>query len=194
VYCSVPIYFFRGFRALQLKRIIINVPRSSVRAAALGPVEVSGKAVGPYTLVAPLSKMECLCYWLLGESGTLGPATLSRGKMCAPLFLDDGTGTVMISPHVLEMKLYATRGRPVQEYLIRPGDPIYVLGTLQENPWAQKNPIAECDELSRIGPALSARRKPTCCDATSSLFQIQIFPPEKRRILPGNLTYILRQS
>src|SRR5205814_8200132 len=68
-----PYLFFRGFRALQLKRIIINVPRSSVRAAALGPVEVSGKAVGPYTLVAPLSKMECLCYWLVGESGTLRP-------------------------------------------------------------------------------------------------------------------------
>ena len=39
-----------------------------------------------------------------------------------------------------------------QEYSIKPGDTIFVLGTLQENPWAKKDPIAECNELSRIGP------------------------------------------
>src|SRR5947209_17725593 len=39
-----------------------------------------------------------------------------------------------------------------QEYCIKPGDKIFILGTLQENPWAKKNPISEYSELSRIGP------------------------------------------
>ncbi|MGA8271508.1 MAG: hypothetical protein WB919_08095, partial [Candidatus Sulfotelmatobacter sp.] len=39
-----------------------------------------------------------------------------------------------------------------QECCIKPGDAIFVMGTLRENPWAKKDPIAECDELSRIGP------------------------------------------
>jgi hypothetical protein len=39
-----------------------------------------------------------------------------------------------------------------QEYSIKPGDTIFVLGTLRENPWAKKDPISECNELSRIGP------------------------------------------
>src|SRR5256885_10588267 len=57
-----PILFFRGFRLLQRKRLIQNMPRSTIRAAAMGPVEVSGRAVGPYTLISPVSGRECLYY------------------------------------------------------------------------------------------------------------------------------------
>jgi hypothetical protein len=46
-----PYLFYRGFRLLQRKRLILDIPRSTVRTAAMGGVEVSGKAVGPYTLV-----------------------------------------------------------------------------------------------------------------------------------------------
>jgi hypothetical protein len=46
-----PYLFYRGFRLLQRKRLILDIPRSAVRAAAMGGVEVSGQAVGPYTLV-----------------------------------------------------------------------------------------------------------------------------------------------
>jgi hypothetical protein len=173
-----PFFFLRGFRALRMKRHIINVPRSSVRAAALGPVEVSGKAVGPYTLVAPFSKTECLCYWVVRESDTFGPFSTTSQKRCAPLYLDDGTGRVMISPHAIEIRLppsfsgavdqfpcgpgdpisplrmiqpeSSNTSRQIQEYVVRAGDPIYVLGSLQTNPWAQKD--AEVTELSRIGP------------------------------------------
>jgi hypothetical protein len=57
-----PYLFYRGFRLLQRKRLILDIPRSTVRAAAMGGVEVSGKAVGPYTLVSPLSQRDCLYY------------------------------------------------------------------------------------------------------------------------------------
>jgi hypothetical protein len=33
-----PYLFYRGFRVLQLKREIMNVPRSTIRGAALGAV------------------------------------------------------------------------------------------------------------------------------------------------------------
>src|SRR5437660_9401172 len=54
-----PYFFWRGFRLFQRKRLIMDIPRSTIRAAALGCVEVSGKAVGPYTVVAPLSGADC---------------------------------------------------------------------------------------------------------------------------------------
>jgi hypothetical protein len=166
-----PYFFFRGFRLLQRKKLIMDIPRSTVRAAALGTVEVSGKAVGPYTLVAPLSQTECLYYRVTIKTNPKGDLRQKMQELCAPLFLDDGTGTVMIYPEGSELQLqpFCERseygklaltvtghsiGNPelAQEYCIKPGDTIFVLGTLQENPWAKKDPIAESNELSRIGP------------------------------------------
>src|SRR6266705_4261015 len=60
-----PYVFWRGLQSLRLKRLIKNIPRSTIRAAALGPIEVVGKAVGPYTLVSPLANSECLYYRLV---------------------------------------------------------------------------------------------------------------------------------
>jgi hypothetical protein len=168
---SGPYFFWRGFLLLQRKRLLMDIPRSTVRAAALGCVEVSGRAVGPYTLVAPLSHADCLYYRLAIESNPEGDLRKRIQEMCAPLFLDDGTGTLMVYPQGSELLLppssdrseygklalaftqYST-GSPefAQEYSIKPGDTIFVLGTLQENPWAKRDPVAECSELSRIGP------------------------------------------
>jgi hypothetical protein len=167
-----PVLFARGFRLLQRKRLILDIPRSSVRAAALGPVEISGKAVGPYTLVAPLSQNDCLYYRIAVESNPKGDLKNKKMReLCAPFFLDDGTGRMMIYPMNCELQLLASQQRAeygkvalamaganagpaefLQEYCIQPGDEIFVLGTLQDNPWAKRNPDAECSELSRIGP------------------------------------------
>ena len=99
-----PYFFFRGFRLLQLKRRVMNVPTSSIRAAALGPVEVSGKAIGPYTLVVPLSQSDCRYYRLVVESNPRGDPGKRVNEMCAPLFLDDGTGIVMVYPKGSELR------------------------------------------------------------------------------------------
>jgi hypothetical protein len=166
-----PYFFLLGFRLLQRKRLIMDTPRSSIRAAALGSVELSGKAVGPYTIIAPLSHSDCLYYRIAVRTNPQGDLRNKVQEMCAPLFLDDGTGTIMIYPAGSELQLQpsceraeygklalaaAVRSgeRPefVWEYSIKPGDSMFVLGTLQENPWAKWNPIAESSELSRIGP------------------------------------------
>ena len=164
-----PYFFFRGFHLLQLKRRVMNVPRSSIRSAALGPVEVSGTAVGPYTLIAPLSQTECLYYRLVVESNPRGDLGRKIHELCAPLFLDDGTGMLMIYPQGADLRfppsyrraeygklaaMLASRYRNQspefsQEYTIKAGDRIFVLGTLVENRWEKKNTDTE---LSRVGP------------------------------------------
>jgi len=149
----------------------MDTPRSMIRAAALGPVEVSGKAVGPYTLVAPLSQCDCLYYRMVVESNPRGDLQEKMRELCAPFFLDDGTGRLMIYPAGCELQMLPSSDRSEygkmaaamvtrlaetpefsQEYCIRPGDRIFVRGTLRENPSAKKNPVAESSELSRIGP------------------------------------------
>jgi hypothetical protein len=118
-----------------------------------------------------LSHADCFYYRLMIESNPEGDLRKSMQEVSAPLFLDDGTGTLMIYPQGAELLLPPTserseygklalaltrysEGRPefAQEYCIKPGDTIFVLGTLRENPWAKKDSIAESTELSRIGP------------------------------------------
>src|SRR5215472_2652645 len=99
-----PILFVRGFGLLQRKRLIMDIPRSSVRAAALGPVELSGTAVGPYTLVAPLSHCDCLYYRITPKPKLGGDHKKTKMReLSVPLFLDDGTGRVMIYPAQCEL-------------------------------------------------------------------------------------------
>lgn len=166
-----PVLFLRGFGLLQRKRLILDVPRSSIRGAALGSVEISGKATGPYTLVAPLSKSDCLYYRITLHSHSKKDFSKKMRELSVPLYVDDGTGKVMVYPAHCELQIEAsdqsdeygeaavvlggddTEGAEfVREYCIRPGDQLYVLGSLQENPWAQRDTRAECNELARIGP------------------------------------------
>ena len=51
--------FYRGFRLLQRKRLILNTPASKIRSAAMGLVEINGLAVGPYTMLAPITGVPC---------------------------------------------------------------------------------------------------------------------------------------
>lgn len=165
-----PYLFYRGFRLFQRKRLILDIPRSSVRAAAIGAVEIAGKAVGPYTLVSPLSSKDCLYYRVVIRVFRHKSSTPIIDEVCAPLFVDDGTGELMIYPEGAEVQWTGDTGDggeylthvlarhgcaredlvDAREYRILPGDNIFVLGTLRENPWATKDP--EASSLSRIGP------------------------------------------
>lgn len=165
-----PYLFYLGFRLFQRKRLILDIPRSSVRAAAIGAVEISGKAVGPYTLVSPLNLIDCLYYRVVISISQDRRNSSIVDEACAPLFVDDGTGEVMIFPKGAEIQWTAETGGGgeylthilaqhgaaredlvgAQEYCIQPNDEIFVLGTLCENPWAVKDPLVT--SLSRIGP------------------------------------------
>jgi hypothetical protein len=177
----IGVYLFaRGFGLLQRKRLILNIPRSSVRGAALGLIEISGKVAGPYTLIAPLSEEECFYYRSvarMSEDSQRAPRgkSLAEETLCVPLFLDDGSGRLLVDPRGADMQLIPLlhdeisqspvpdymRGflerhgisteYPVtlEEYCIRPGDTLFVLGTLQENPGFEE--ISESSQHENAG-------------------------------------------
>jgi hypothetical protein len=153
-------FFFRGFAPLQRKRFIQNIPTSTIRGAALGLVEVSGKVEGPYTIIAPLSEQDCFYYRTVARQG--GERIVVEETLSTPFFLDDGTGKLLVDgrgaetdlPPVLSenyadgvpdyLRHFLSRhgidsGFPLtlEEFCIHPGDTLFVLGTLRENTAAE---------------------------------------------------------
>jgi hypothetical protein len=175
------VLFFRGFPLLKRKSLVQDIPTSTVRAASLGAVEVSGTVVGPYTLIAPLSESDCFFYRAMarGSSGEEGKTTAKDESLCVPFFLDDGTGRVMVDPRGAELEIQpsleeeyspstgtgftrhflnrhgisSSAPAHLEEYCIREGDALFVLGTLRENPG--RNPVRPSSEPNEAPGFLS---------------------------------------
>src|SRR3989475_5153391 len=103
--------FYRGFRLLQRKRLILNTPTSKIHSASLGLVEISGLATGPYTMPAPITAIPC--YY----ARTVGWQWKQQGKnrqwvkfadesRHVPFYLDDNTGRMLIDPQGAEMEIH----------------------------------------------------------------------------------------
>jgi hypothetical protein len=109
---AVGVYtFYRGFRILQRRRLIMNTPSSKIRSASIGLVEVSGLAVGPQTLVAPITGTSCYYYrtvaWQLKKSGKNEKwEIVAEECMHLPFYLDDNTGRVLVDPQDAEMEIH----------------------------------------------------------------------------------------
>ena len=102
---------YQGFRLLQRKRLILNTPTSKVRSASLGLVEVSGLAVGPYTIPAPVTRKPCFYYrtlvWELRKSGKNEQwKQVVDESLHVPFFLDDNTGQVLVNPQGADLDLH----------------------------------------------------------------------------------------
>lgn len=109
---AVGVYlFYRGFRTLQRKRLILDTPASKVRSASVGLVEVSGLAVGPYTIPAPITGVPCYFYhtiaWQLKQAGKNKEwQKVAEESVHVPFFLDDNTGRVLVDPQGAEMDIH----------------------------------------------------------------------------------------
>lgn len=152
--------FMRGFFLLRRKRFIQNIPRTTIRGAPLGLVEITGTVEGPYTIIGPMSEEDCFYYravvWSKGERSPWRKT--AEESLAAPFFLDDGTGKMMVDPHGAETDLppvfseeYQTDvpdhlrhflsrhavpsgfSLKLEEYCVRPGDTLFAMGTLREN-------------------------------------------------------------
>ncbi|MGD0986600.1 MAG: hypothetical protein ABR874_02235 [Candidatus Sulfotelmatobacter sp.] len=103
--------FFNGFRVLQRRRVILDTPVSKIRSASLGTVEVTGLAVGPYTMPAPITARDCYFYratvWEWKRQGRSNQWVRVAGE-CAhlPFFVDDNTGKLLIDPRGAELDLH----------------------------------------------------------------------------------------
>ncbi len=103
--------FYRGFRLLQRRQLILNTPISKIRSASIGMVELSGLAVGPYTMPAPVTGKTCYYYrtlvWEWKQSGRNRKwVKVAAECMHLPFFLDDNTGKVMVDPRGADLDLH----------------------------------------------------------------------------------------
>jgi hypothetical protein len=103
--------FFYGFRLLQRRRLILDTPFSKIRSASMGLVEVSGLAVGPYTLIAPVTGRPCYYHRTLAwelQSRDRKRQWVRVAAECnhLPFFLDDNTGRVLVDPRGAELDLH----------------------------------------------------------------------------------------
>ena len=103
--------FYHGFRLLQRKRLIMNTPASKVRSAAMGLVEVSGLATGPYTMQAPITGKPCYYYrtmaWQWKREGKSSKwVKVADESLHMPFYLEDNTGRVLVNPQGAEMEIH----------------------------------------------------------------------------------------
>ncbi|HZR65396.1 MAG TPA: hypothetical protein VFA85_09630 [Terriglobales bacterium] len=103
-------FFYRGFRLLQRRRLILNTPSSKIRSASMGLVEISGLATGPHVIPSPLKQLDCFYYrsiaWEWRREGKNSRwVKIGEEKFHLPFYIDDGTGTVLIGPTGAEMDL-----------------------------------------------------------------------------------------
>ncbi|MBN2121218.1 MAG: hypothetical protein JW734_09235 [Candidatus Omnitrophica bacterium] len=103
--------FFWGFMRLRRKRLIENIPTSTIRGLALGLVELTGKAKRDKPLKSPLTGTDCVLYRYTieryekrGRSSSW--VTIAKGDTYyCPFWIDDGTGKIFVFPQGAEMIL-----------------------------------------------------------------------------------------
>ncbi|MGH9514501.1 MAG: GIDE domain-containing protein [Terriglobales bacterium] len=163
--------FYRGFRLLQRKRLILNTPHSKIRSASMGLVEINGLAIGPYAISSPLKQLSCYYYhsiaWEYQQRGKNSEwVKVAEESLHVPFYMDDGSGKLLVDPTGAEMDLHcdmkeeynrsvllsgpempgsvytflsrhginSSRRIKVEERCISPNNPLFVLGTLSQNP------------------------------------------------------------
>ena len=110
-FCAGIGLFFYGFRLLQRRHLILDTPFSKIRSAAMGMVEISGLAVGPYTMVAPITERECFYFrtlvWEWKQHGKNKQWVKVAGEcLHVPFFVDDNTGRMLIDPRSADLDLH----------------------------------------------------------------------------------------
>lgn len=104
------VYFlFAGFRLLERKRVLLATPRRKIGGAAMGPIEVNGRAVGPHTIPAPITGQNCFLYhataWQQREGKSDDWEKVADEALHLPFFIDDSTGQLLIEPLAADLDL-----------------------------------------------------------------------------------------
>lgn len=101
--------FFWGFMRLRRKRLIENIPTSTIRGLALGLVELIGKAEKTTLLKSPFTNTECVFYRYSveryenrGKSSSWVKIAQGNSFYC-PFWINDGTGKILVFPQSAEL-------------------------------------------------------------------------------------------
>jgi hypothetical protein len=104
-------FFFLGLHLLARKRLLLTAPRSQVRGAALGLIEVNGRAAGPNTVSAPISGKPCFLYqatvWQYRHGRKQEWERVADETLHLPFFVDDSTGQLLVEPLGADLDLNA---------------------------------------------------------------------------------------
>ncbi|MCZ7585123.1 MAG: hypothetical protein M5R36_18335 [Deltaproteobacteria bacterium] len=109
VLCTSAVLFYSTFRALKLKQWVDNTPTSKIRSAAMGMVELAGKAVRIYNLLSPMSHMPCVYFRLRTyqkvetKNGSTWKLIDDHSSGLVPLYLRDETGAAVVWPQGAKM-------------------------------------------------------------------------------------------
>jgi hypothetical protein len=105
-----PVLLMWGLRKLKQKRLVENIATSTVRAAAMGLVELAGQAKPRKVQKAPISGVDC-CWWKcqVQEYRSSGKsrhwATIKEIGSTELFYLEDATGRVLINPFGAELRV-----------------------------------------------------------------------------------------
>jgi hypothetical protein len=119
----------RGFQLLQRRRLILDTPFSKIRSASMGTVEVNGLAIGPYTIVSPISQHACYFYrtqaWEWKQSGKNKQwVQVACESVHVPFFVDDNSGRVMVDPRRAELDLHCDFKQEFSDSMFTSKDPV----------------------------------------------------------------------
>jgi hypothetical protein len=92
-----------GVQRYLLYQKISNTPTSKVRSAAVGLVELFGKAKMDKDMDSPISKAKCIYWRVLGEyyyqaRKSSGWRTIYNKASSIPFYLEDDTGKMLVDP------------------------------------------------------------------------------------------------
>src|SRR6185437_16520954 len=104
-------WFYKGFRLLQRKRLILNTPASKIRSASMGLVEINGLATGPHAINSPLKQISCYFYrsiaWEFRQRGKNSELVkVAEESLHVPFYIDDGSRKLLVDPSGAEMDLH----------------------------------------------------------------------------------------
>ena len=149
-----PIMFYRGFKALRLKRLIADTPTARIRSMAMGPVEVNGTIEMRSTVNAPFSGRTC-AYWEIDISTPVknGWSIAQRDRSGNPFFLRDDDGVALVYPHDAQCTIPFGTELP---YLVEMGAQACVFGPGDIRVAHRTGEFVPLAELSRAVEILAA--------------------------------------
>lgn len=115
-------FYLKSFASLRRKRLVEDLPTSTVRGLAMGIVELVGRAKTRknVNLKSPFSQTDCVFYHYKVERIIEGksvrePVTIAEGDSShCSFYLDDGTGGVQVLPEGAQLILPASFTRQVR--------------------------------------------------------------------------------
>jgi hypothetical protein len=217
-------FLFFGFRLRARERLLLSARRSRIHSAALGLIEVNGKAVGPHTMPALITGKPCFLYhttaWQQRDGNPEEWEKIADETLHLPFFIEDSTGQLLVEPlgadldllrdfreeyassslisnsadlpprvneFLIRHSIVATRRIRIEENLIKPEDPLFVAGTLMENPGVQLRalaPIGDARANVRSDASYSGQRNDSRT-APPAHFSESSSGPKIIRLAPG---------